>query len=1190
MPLVAILWFFALPHPSCLGDAPLQIGLPAADAAVPAPPLRVGIHDNPPLVEPVPDGPPEGILVELFADVAAARNREVEYVVGSAQTLLAGLRSGEIDVVIGVGSTELRAATFDFSAPVVETPTEVLLQPGASANNLSDLAGKRIAVAETDGHAELVSAQMGAYGVQAEIDVLPTYASVAAAMDSGDADAGVVTQRARSELGGLDRFVRSSIALGPVGVRFAFPRGQHRALLDTLDARLEQEKSDQFSALNRAMMRWMGDTLQTYAWRWLRRVLAIGAIAIAALAAIAIGLRLQIRRKTRELMRANDQLRSEMAKRQQAQQSLQDSERYHRALIENSLEIILMFDENFIVQFVSPSIETVLGYTPEEIVKYPVWTWIHPEDAALVQEVHETGLNNPGVPNWSEFRVRHKNGQWRDFESIGNNLLHHPVVRGIVANCRDITERKAAENRMRQQARLDAFTRDLGLALTQRDELNDSLTRVAEAAVRHLSFASACIWILNTREETLELSASAGAVREECHSDPIPLGRPPIGTVVQDEQAFVTNSAQTDPMLRKTGAVSDAEVTAFAAYPLLIERSVVGAIAFYSHAAFDDATLETLVVATRSVAMAIRRRQAEHALRDSEAMVRAIFETAVEGIVVSDEQGTIITVNHATERLFGYAAHDLIGENVRILMPAPYADEHDGYIAHYRMSGERRIMGTGREVRGRNRDGSTIDISVSVSEIVVDGQTLFTGIIHDISQRKRAEAALKESEERFRVLVENAPEAIIVIDHETGRFEDVNDNAVRLFGFDRETLLRMNPSDLSPEVQPDGTPSVVKFVDRMELALRGGKPVFEWTHRNAEGDEIACELRLLRLPSTDRQLVRGSITDITERKQAEQVLDNYRVTLEEEVAARTEELAEKNHALEETLSQLRETQDQLIINQKMASLGALTAGIAHEIKNPLNFVNNFADITAELVAELDEILKKHRVALDEDAQRAVDELLSDVRTNTAKISEHGRRADSIVRGMLLHSRGKPGERQEVVVNELVDEYVKLAYHGMRAQNPSFNISIETHYDPATGTISGVPQDLSRVLLNIVNNACYAAHERKLREDGAFEPRLRVSTHDLKDRIEVRVRDNGAGLTKELRDRIFEPFFTTKPAGKGTGLGLSISHDIIVQEHHGELLVDSEPGAYTEFRIILPRKPPERRSLERATHAESDGGR
>ena len=194
--------------------------------------------------------------------------------------------------------------------------------------------------------------------------------------------------------------------------------------------------------------------------------------------------------------------------------------------------------------------------------------------------------------------------------------------------------------------------------------------------------------------------------------------------------------------------------------------------------------------------------------------------------------------------------------------------------------------------------------------------------------------------------------------------------------------------------------------------------------------------------------------------------------------------------------------------------------------------------------------------------------------NARKINEHGRRADSIVRGMLLHSRGQSGERQDTDVNALLEEYVNLSYHGMRAQDSSFNLTVERAYDPTVGTIQAVPQDLSRVFLNIVNNACYATHEKKKALDQAgtrdYMPTLSVSTKNIGDTVEVRVRDNGEGIPQEIRDRIFNPFFTTKPTGQGTGLGLSISHDIVVQQHHGTLDVDSAPGEFTEFVIRLPR--------------------
>lgn len=270
----------------------------------------------------------------------------------------------------------------------------------------------------------------------------------------------------------------------------------------------------------------------------------------------------------------------------------------------------------------------------------------------------------------------------------------------------------------------------------------------------------------------------------------------------------------------------------------------------------------------------------------------------------------------------------------------------------------------------------------------------------------------------------------------------------------------------------------------------------------------------------------------------------------------------KSAELEKAMEQLRKAQDQLIVQQKLASLGSLTAGIAHEIKNPLNFVTNFAEISGDMVEELRESL----IEVPGDVQ----DLLNDLKQNVAKIREHGKRADSIVRGMLMHSRGQAGERQLTDVNTLLAEHISLAYHGMRAQNSEFNITIEESYDPSVKPISVVPQDLSRVFLNIANNACYAAYARKVKSGGDFAPTLAVWTKDAGSNLEIRIRDNGEGIPEEIRNKIFEPFFTTKPAGSGTGLGLSMSHDIVVQEHKGTLSVESEPGQYTEFVITLPR--------------------
>ena len=266
---------------------------------------------------------------------------------------------------------------------------------------------------------------------------------------------------------------------------------------------------------------------------------------------------------------------------------------------------------------------------------------------------------------------------------------------------------------------------------------------------------------------------------------------------------------------------------------------------------------------------------------------------------------------------------------------------------------------------------------------------------------------------------------------------------------------------------------------------------------------------------------------------------------------------------------MRTTQDRLVQTQKLASLGQLTAGIAHEIKNPLNFVNNFSGVSAELIDELRETLG--RVKADEKTRAEITELTNTLRDNLDKIVQHGKRADAIVKNMLLHSREGSGEHRLVDANALVEESLNLAYHGARAEKQGFKINMERSFDPAAGQVDVFPQEITRALLNLISNGFYAATKRKEQDNSdGYEPTLTASTKNLGDRVEITIRDNGTGIPPEVREKMFNPFFTTKPAGEGTGLGLSISHDIIVKQHSGSIEVDTQPGEFTEVRIILPR--------------------
>ena len=294
--------------------------------------------------------------------------------------------------------------------------------------------------------------------------------------------------------------------------------------------------------------------------------------------------------------------------------------------------------------------------------------------------------------------------------------------------------------------------------------------------------------------------------------------------------------------------------------------------------------------------------------------------------------------------------------------------------------------------------------------------------------------------------------------------------------------------------------------------------------------------------------------------QAVIAIENAR--LFDEVQARTRELAK-------SLEELRTTQDRLVQTQKLALLGQLTAGIAHEIKNPLNFVNNFSGISAELIGELQDTLKG--MLLDDKARTEINELTDTLKSNFDKVVHHGRRADAIVKNMLQHSREGSGEHRVIDINALVEESLNLAWHGARAETQGFEVKLKQSFDPSAGGADVFPQDIRRALLNLIANGFYAATKRRAETNGGdYEPTLTASTKNLGDRVEVRIRDNGTGMTPDVKEKMFNPFFTTKPTGEGTGLGLSISHDVIVKQHAGSIEVDTQPGEFTEIKIILPR--------------------
>ena len=338
--------------------------------------------------------------------------------------------------------------------------------------------------------------------------------------------------------------------------------------------------------------------------------------------------------------------------------------------------------------------------------------------------------------------------------------------------------------------------------------------------------------------------------------------------------------------------------------------------------------------------------------------------------------------------------------------------------------------------------------------------------------------------------------------------------------------------------------NILNLVDQIEaLSAEQKKAIADW------------------VKETDKKIT------VTEFKldRTEKVKRTTGILLEEtiqELELKRKAVEESNATLQKLLEDLKATQAQLIQSEKMASLGELTAGIAHEIQNPLNFVNNFSEVSNELIDEMTEQLEKGNT---EDAKAIANE----VKMSLEKINFHGKRADGIVKSMLQHSRTSNNKKEPTDINALADEYLRLAFHGMRAKDKSFNSAMKTDYDENIGLIKIISQDIGRVILNLITNAFYAVTEKnKLMLDG-YEPTITVSTKRMNDKIEVRVKDNGTGIPQKALDKIFQPFFTTKPTGQGTGLGLSLSYDIVSKGHGGELKVETKEGEYTEFSIILP---------------------
>jgi PAS domain S-box-containing protein len=378
---------------------------------------------------------------------------------------------------------------------------------------------------------------------------------------------------------------------------------------------------------------------------------------------------------------------------------------------------------------------------------------------------------------------------------------------------------------------------------------------------------------------------------------------------------------------------------------------------------------------------------------------------------------------------------------------------------------------------------------------------------------------------------------------------------------------------LHPDDRENGERTIAEYLSGTRSEYRNE---FRLQHKDGSWRWIFTHGIVLRDSAGRAIRLAGTHTDISDRVRAAERLESIVEERTVDLRAARDELArlfeiEEARALElaKSLEDLRAAQDRLIQTEKLASLGQLTAGIAHEIKNPLNFVNNFSALSAEMIDEINDVLKS--AALKKKPREELQELTQILKSNLEKVVRHGKRADAIVKNMLLHSREGSDEHRSVDINTIVEESLNLAYHGARAEKQGFTITMERSFDPTAGEVDLFPQEITRALLNLISNGFYAATRRKGQAGHeGYEPVLTAATKNLDDRVEIRIRDNGTGIPHEVKQKIFNPFFTTKPAGEGTGLGLSMSHDIIVKQHGGKIDVDTEPGVFTEFIVTLPR--------------------
>jgi PAS domain S-box-containing protein len=547
------------------------------------------------------------------------------------------------------------------------------------------------------------------------------------------------------------------------------------------------------------------------------------------------------------------------------------------------------------------------------------------------------------------------------------------------------------------------------------------------------------------------------------------------------------------------------------------------------------------------------RKNAERALRDSEERYSLAMSAVNEGVYDWDVRGDEIFYSPNVMDVLGFTGKEMSTPKdwIKRIHPDDFPGYRDAWASHFRGETPRffhefRYRRTDESIHWARQRGTGIrDESGRVVRVV--------GSTGDITAEKTLARERDEARNRLSVALESISQGFALFDA-ADRLVMCNSPYRRFFTQGDPEIAAMIVPGMGFEdyvrkayekgIYPDAGSDIEAYLRNRIARRRAAGPGFELKLRDGTW------LYVSEQRTSDNGLV-AVYTDISDVKNREQDLRAARL------------------AAETALVDLRAAQDRLVQTEKLASLGQLTAGIAHEIKNPLNFVNNFSALSAELTDELHDVLKS--ATLDGRIRTEIDELTGTLKDNLEKVVQHGKRADSIVKNMLLHSREGSGDHRAADINALIDESLNLSYHGARAARPDFDVTLKRDFDPDAGMIEMFPQEIRRVLMNLIDNGFYALTRRRSEQSGdGFAPVLSAITHSRGDKVEIRIRDNGTGISSEVRDKMFNPFFTTKPAGEGTGLGLSMSHDIIVKRHGGRIEVETEPGAFTEFIILLPR--------------------